>query len=222
MVRRATPDAAARSSTVVSSKPPSANRRSAASSNRLRVSCLRCGQPTAGATSLVSMVAPVAEDGTRCHDMKAYFDIQRPHRLQGDSTWQRWQRWQRSHPSTRPALPPTTPGTPGTPGTPRKAWSQRFSSSRRSQSTACAASTDRVPMPFDARQAYEKHPQVAIRPEEFGGLAYHYGNRRLVFLKTITLAELVMALADFPSAADALAAHAPATSPETYAKALSG
>jgi len=77
-------------------------------------------------------------------------------------------------------------------------------------------------MPFDARQAYEKHPQVAIRPEEFGGLAYHYGNRRLVFLKTITLAELVKALADFPSAADALAAHVPATSRETYAKALSG
>ena len=27
------------------------------------------------------------------------------------------------------------------------------------------------------------HPQVALRPEPFGALAYHYGNRRLVFLK---------------------------------------
>ena len=29
----------------------------------------------------------------------------------------------------------------------------------------------------------ELHPQVALRPEPFGALAYHYGNRRLVFLK---------------------------------------
>ena len=27
------------------------------------------------------------------------------------------------------------------------------------------------------------HPQVAVRPEPFGALAYHYGNRKLVFLK---------------------------------------
>jgi len=27
------------------------------------------------------------------------------------------------------------------------------------------------------------HPQVALRPEPFGALAYHYGNRKLVFLK---------------------------------------
>ena len=31
--------------------------------------------------------------------------------------------------------------------------------------------------------ALELHPQVALRPEPFGALAYHYGNRRLVFLK---------------------------------------
>ena len=29
----------------------------------------------------------------------------------------------------------------------------------------------------------EIHPQVAVRPETFGALAYHYGNRRLIFLK---------------------------------------
>ena len=27
------------------------------------------------------------------------------------------------------------------------------------------------------------HPQVAVRPEPFGALAYHYGNRKLVFLQ---------------------------------------
>ena len=26
-------------------------------------------------------------------------------------------------------------------------------------------------------------PQVALRPEPFGALAYHYGNRKLIFLK---------------------------------------
>ena len=29
----------------------------------------------------------------------------------------------------------------------------------------------------------ELDPQVAVRPEPFGALAYHYGNRRLIFLK---------------------------------------
>ncbi len=63
---------------------------------------------------------------------------------------------------------------------------------------------------FDASQPYEKHPQVAIRQEAFGGLAYHYGNRRLVFLKAPELVTLVESLAGFPSARDALAACVPA------------
>ncbi len=52
---------------------------------------------------------------------------------------------------------------------------------------ACAASTDPVtpvpasPVALDS--ALELHPQVAVRPEPFGALAYHYGNRRLIFLK---------------------------------------
>lgn len=75
-------------------------------------------------------------------------------------------------------------------------------------------------MRFDLAKAYEKHPLVAIRAEPFGGLAYHYGNRRLVFLKTKTLAGLVGALTEFPTAADAMAAYAPAGRQETYATAL--
>ena len=47
---------------------------------------------------------------------------------------------------------------------------------------------------------------MALRPEEFGALAYHYGNRRLVFLKSETLVELVSALGDFDSAHEALQA----------------
>ena len=46
--------------------------------------------------------------------------------------------------------------------------------------------------------------QVALRPEPFGALAYHYGNRRLVFLKHPDLVRVVEALADHPTVADTL------------------
>jgi putative mycofactocin binding protein MftB len=75
---------------------------------------------------------------------------------------------------------------------------------------------------FDVGLAYEKHPQVAIRRERFGGLAYHYGNRRLVFLRAQALVELVESLADFPTARDALAARVPEPRRAACEKALSG
>jgi len=34
-------------------------------------------------------------------------------------------------------------------------------------------------------------PQVALRPESFGALAYHFGNRRLSFLKSRELLDVV-------------------------------
>ncbi len=77
-------------------------------------------------------------------------------------------------------------------------------------------------MAFDPGRAYEKHPKVAIRREEFGGLAYHYGNRRLVFLKAPALVEVVESLADFASARDALAAHVPPGAVRSYESALAG
>ncbi len=43
------------------------------------------------------------------------------------------------------------------------------------------------------------HPSVALRPEPFGALAYHYDNRRLVFLKHPTIVTVVEQLANFPS-----------------------
>ena len=54
------------------------------------------------------------------------------------------------------------------------------------------------PTAFGAR-ALELHPQVALRPEPFGALAYHYGNRRLVFLKHPDVVRVVRSLADHPS-----------------------
>ena len=48
------------------------------------------------------------------------------------------------------------------------------------------------------------HPQVALRPEPFGALAYHYDTRRLVFLKHPDVVRVVRALADHDTVADAL------------------
>lgn len=52
----------------------------------------------------------------------------------------------------------------------------------------------------------ELHPQVAVRPEPFGALAYHYGNRRLVFLKHPDVVTVARSLADHPSLAATLEA----------------
>ncbi len=43
------------------------------------------------------------------------------------------------------------------------------------------------------------HPRVALRPEPFGALAYHYDTRRLNFLRSHDLVALVEALGDHPS-----------------------
>ena len=48
---------------------------------------------------------------------------------------------------------------------------------------------------FDATLPYGLHPQLALRPERFGALAYHYGNRRLTFLKSPQLTAIVEASA---------------------------
>jgi putative mycofactocin binding protein MftB len=65
------------------------------------------------------------------------------------------------------------------------------------------SSTD---VPTLASRALALHPQVALRPEPFGALAYHYGNRRLVFLKHPDVVHVVESLADHPTVADTLAA----------------
>ena len=50
-------------------------------------------------------------------------------------------------------------------------------------------------MPLTRDSACALNPQVALRPESFGALAYHYGNRRLVFLKHPDMVKVVKALA---------------------------
>ena len=58
-------------------------------------------------------------------------------------------------------------------------------------------------MNFDPDAGWRLHPQVALRPEPFGALAYHYGNRRLNFLRSPDLVRLVEALGAQPSARQA-------------------
>lgn len=76
---------------------------------------------------------------------------------------------------------------------------------------------------FDPARAYALHPDVALRPERFGALAYHYGNRRLTFLKTPELAAVVGSLEEHASADAALAAHGVAGGARAaYVEALAG
>ncbi len=57
---------------------------------------------------------------------------------------------------------------------------------------------------MDLQRAYRLDPQVALRPEPFGALAYHFGNRRLSFLRSHDVVAVVDALAESPSVAAAL------------------
>jgi putative mycofactocin binding protein MftB len=77
--------------------------------------------------------------------------------------------------------------------------------------------------PFDLDNSWELHPSVAVRPERFGALLYHFGTRRLSFLKTPALLEAVNKLSTEPSARAALAA-AGVSDQQTaaYEKALAG
>jgi putative mycofactocin binding protein MftB len=52
----------------------------------------------------------------------------------------------------------------------------------------------------DLDRAWELSPQVSIRPEAFGALVYHFGTRRLSFLKDRRLLTVVELLGDAPTA----------------------
>ena len=73
---------------------------------------------------------------------------------------------------------------------------------------------------FDASGPYGLDPDVALRPEPFGALAYHYGSRRLTFLRTPLLAQVVRALDRYESVDAALAAEVPPAEQAAYRRAL--
>jgi putative mycofactocin binding protein MftB len=92
------------------------------------------------------------------------------------------------------------PGTPTVPGTP--------------------AATPVVDA-FDAGVPWRRARSVALRPEPFGALVYHFGNRKLSFLKSKTLVAVVESLGDHPSASATLAAcGVPEAQRRAYEKAL--
>ena len=68
-------------------------------------------------------------------------------------------------------------------------------------------STEGTTRPFDLDGAWRLDDRVSIRPERFGALLYHFGTRRLSFLKSPTLLDVVRALDEQPSAR-AACAHA--------------
>jgi len=59
---------------------------------------------------------------------------------------------------------------------------------------------DEMPGQHVLDQPLAVHPRVALRPEPFGALAYHYDTRRLNFLRSHALVSLVRSLGDYPSA----------------------
>ena len=72
-------------------------------------------------------------------------------------------------------------------------------------------------------EAWALSPSVALRPEPFGALAYHFGNRKLTFLKRPELVAVVRELAEQPDVLGALvAAGVPAEQHRAYAAALRG
>lgn len=70
-------------------------------------------------------------------------------------------------------------------------------------------------------RAWRVHPKVAVRPEPFGALLYHFGTRRLSFLKNRTVVTIVSSLDSHPDARSACRAAGVAdASMGAYAKAL--
>ncbi|MGY6757803.1 mycofactocin biosynthesis chaperone MftB [Klenkia terrae] len=61
-------------------------------------------------------------------------------------------------------------------------------------------------LPFDPSLPWQKSASVALRPEPFGALVYHFGNRKLSFLKSQPLVAVVKALGDHPDVSSTLRA----------------
>jgi putative mycofactocin binding protein MftB len=73
---------------------------------------------------------------------------------------------------------------------------------------------------FDALGPWRLSPEVSLRDESFGALAYHHVNRRLVFLKSPSLVVLVSRLDQYRCADDALVELVDEPSRESHRRAL--
>ncbi len=78
-----------------------------------------------------------------------------------------------------------------------------------------------APTGFDLDAGWRLHPRVSVRPERFGALLYHFGTRRLSFVKTPTLLRVVQLLESQRSARTAcVAAGVEVAQMSAYAAAL--
>jgi putative mycofactocin binding protein MftB len=78
-----------------------------------------------------------------------------------------------------------------------------------------------APTDFDPSLPWRRARSVALRPEPFGALVYHFGNRKLSFLKSRTLVAVVETLAEHPSAdATLVACGVPDAQLPAYRRAL--
>jgi mycofactocin biosynthesis protein MftB len=78
-----------------------------------------------------------------------------------------------------------------------------------------------TPTSFDPGLRWSLHDSVAVRPEPFGALLYHFGTRRLTFVKDPTLLAVVRGLSEHRSALEAChAASVSAADEATYTAAL--
>src|SRR4051812_20686752 len=59
---------------------------------------------------------------------------------------------------------------------------------------------------FDPDAPWRLARSVALRPEPFGALVYSFTTRKLSFLKSMQLVDVVQSLADHPTAAETLTA----------------
>jgi mycofactocin biosynthesis protein MftB len=76
---------------------------------------------------------------------------------------------------------------------------------------------------FDPARPHRCSPQVAVRPEPFGALVYHFGTRKLSFLKTPQLVDVVSGLEQHPDVNAALdAAGVEDGQRPAYLRALAG
>ena len=76
---------------------------------------------------------------------------------------------------------------------------------------------------FDPGAPYRCSPQVSLRPEPFGALVYHFGTRKLSFLKALPLVEVVQGLESHPDVHSAIdAAGVDEAQRPAYLRALAG
>lgn len=73
---------------------------------------------------------------------------------------------------------------------------------------------------FDTAAPWKLNEQVSLRDESFGALAYHHGTRRLVFLKSRELVNVVRRVGEFESADAAINALVPEDERDRYIRAM--